>query len=317
MTAPKVLVVDDDHDSLTFVKALLTREGLEVATCDDGSKAVGKMESFTPDLILLDIHMPGLDGFDTIKLIKAEKPNLGVIFLTGEKNTEILIRGLESGARDYICKPFVPMELVARVRTQLRVKKLQDELMEANRKLQSLVDVDDLTGLLNMRTIYQRLDNEMDRSRRYGHGLGIIMLDMDNFKKVNDNHDHLFGSQVLALTGEIIRKNIRSVDFAARYGGDEFLICLTHTVKQGAEAFAERLRKIIAETEFVFGDDKIRLTASMGMALIVDGHTDMDGRSLVRHADKALYKSKDNGRNRVTVTVIDEPKDQKHALMRK
>ena len=164
--------------------------------------------------------------------------------------------------------------------------------------------------------IGQKFDQEIERARRYGHGVAAIMLDMDHFKGVNDNHDHLFGSFVLSEVGEMIRKNIRSVDFAARYGGDEFLICLTHTDAEGAKQFAERLRKIIAGHLFEQKEDEIELTASMGVAVIQNGRSQMDGRSLVRHADRALYESKEKGRDRITTKVIEDKDTPKHKYLR-
>src|SRR5690606_31562220 len=128
---------------------------------------------------------------------------------------------------DYIPKPFVPLEFLARVRTQLRIKDLHDQLRLMNEKLKELVDTDDLTGLFNMRSLYQKLDVELARARRYQRQVGVVMMDMDYFKSVNDGHDHLFGSYVLSQVGAIIRKTIRTTDIAARYGGDEFLIVLT------------------------------------------------------------------------------------------
>ncbi len=151
-----------------------------------------------------------------------------------------------------------------------------------------------------MRSVYEKLDQEIERARRYGHGVAAIMLDMDHFKGVNDNHDHLFGSHVLAEVGSLIKKNIRTHDFAARYGGDEFLICLSQTTTEGAKMFCERLRVVLENHLFKHGDDEIRLTASMGCAIIDEGKSLMDGRSLVRHADHGLYKSKAEGRNKVT-----------------
>jgi len=312
----KILVVDDDKDSLRFVRAVLESQRFVVLTCESGSKALGTIKNFQPDLILLDIHMPGLDGFSVIQRIKSQAKNAAVIFLTADKDTDVLIRGLEAGALDYINKPFVPQELFARIRAHLRVKKLQDQLMEANRKLQDLVDVDDLTGLYNMRTIYEKIDREIYRAQRYNHGIGIIMLDMDHFKSVNDNHDHLFGSQVLAIMGGLIRNNIRNVDFGARYGGDEFMICLSQTTAEGAEAFAERFRKIVEDKLFEHEEDKIHLTVSMGLAVVVEGRTTMDSRSLVRHADRALYTSKESGRNQVTSLRFEDSEGVDRKLLR-
>lgn len=302
----KILLVDDDHDNLKIVGRLLEKEGYTVKAVDSGKQGLAALENFNPDLILLDVNMPGMDGLETIQLLKKRENTAAVVFVTANTDTDDIIRGLDAGALDYISKPFSGMELLARVRAQLRVKKLQDELREANGKLKGLVDIDDLTGLFNMRSVYSKLDNEIERARRYGHGIGVIMLDMDHFKGVNDNHDHLFGSFVLSEVGQIIKKNIRTVDFAARYGGDEFLICLTHTTVNGAEKFCERLRKVLEGYQFEHKEDQIKLTASMGMAIIVDGKSMMDGRSLVRHADRALYDSKASGRNKVTVVEVQD-----------
>lgn len=200
-----------------------------------------------------------------------------------------------------MCKPFEPTELLARVRAQLRIKDLQDRLSEANHRLQELVDIDDLTGLFNMRSIYTRLENEINRGRRYSRSVGAIMMDMDNFKRVNDSNDHLFGSFVLAEVGKIIRQNVRTVDFAARYGGDEFLIALPETSLDGAIKFGERLRKRIEEFEFTKDGKTLHLTASLGVCVAMPGLIDIDSRGLVRSADHALYDAKNSGKNCVKV----------------
>lgn len=302
----KILLVDDDLDNLKIVKRLLEKEGYSVKAVDSGEKGLEALDNYRPDLVLLDVNMPNMDGLETIHLLKRKENTAAVVFVTANTTTEDVIRGLDAGALDYISKPFSGMELLARVRAQLRVKKLQDDLLYANKKLKGLVEIDDLTGLYNMRSVYEKLDQEIERARRYGHGVAAIMLDMDHFKGVNDNHDHLFGSYVLAEVGRIIRKNIRTHDFAARYGGDEFLICLSQTTVAGAKKFCERLRQTLEEYLFQSGNDEIRLTASMGCAIIVSGRSLMDGRSLVRHADHGLYQSKEQGRNQVTYTEVQD-----------
>jgi two-component system, cell cycle response regulator len=296
----KILLVDDDPDNLKLMSRLLEKEGYRVSAVDSGEKGLEALDNYQPDLVLLDVNMPGMDGLETLQLLKKKENKAAVVFVTANSNTEDVIRGLDAGALDYISKPFSGMELLARVRAQMRVKKLQDDLSEANAKLKGLVDIDDLTGLYNMRSIYDKLDQEIERARRYRHGICVIMLDMDHFKGVNDNHDHLFGSFVLSEVGDIIKGSIRTHDFAARYGGDEFLICLSQTTTEGAKLFCERLRKKLESHQFQYEKDKMSLTASMGCAIIVDGQSLMDGRSLVRHADHNLYQSKEQGRNRVT-----------------
>ncbi len=304
--ARKVLHIDDDKDNLKLVSRLLEHEGLIVRQATSGIEGLQLLGEFLPDLVILDINMQGLNGFQTLKLIRQRSEQASVIFLTSKRETEDVIRGLEAGALDYVCKPFQPLELVARVKSQLNFKGIQDELRIANEKLQNLVDIDDLTGLYNMRSVYERLNQEIDRARRYKHSVAVFMMDMDDFKRVNDNHDHLFGSYVLSEVGKIIKANIRSVDFAARYGGDEFLICLTQTQPIGAVRFADRLRKKIADNEFVSGPDRIQLSASFGAAILENGKSLLDAHSMVRLADAKLYEAKANGKNRIESAMVNE-----------
>jgi two-component system, cell cycle response regulator len=313
----KILIIDDDQDNLRIVSRLLTHQGYKTITANSGVEGLQAINTMKVDLVILDINMPGLDGFQTLRLLRQREEYVSVIFLTGLGNTEDLIRGLEAGALDYISKPYNPLELVARVKSQLKFKNTQDELRAANQKLQSLVDIDDLTGLYNMRTIYDRINHEIERARRYKHGMAIIMMDMDHFKRVNDNHDHLFGSFVLSQVGHLIKKNIRTVDFAARYGGDEFLICLSQTESLGALRFTDRLRKRISATEFVSGDDRIFLTASFGVGIIEGGKEIIDAHTLVRVADCKLYEAKKNGRDRVEGEIINETSPVDPRFLRK
>ncbi|MBY0384371.1 diguanylate cyclase [bacterium] len=302
----KVLLIDDDKDNLKLVTRLLEHEGLVVRSATSGIDGLQLLSEFSPDLVVLDINMQGLNGFQTLKLIRQRKEQASVIFLTSQKETDDIIRGLEAGALDYIGKPFQPLELIARVKSQLKFKGIQDDLRVANEKLQNLVDIDDLTGLYNMRSVYERLNHEIDRARRYKHSLAVFMMDMDDFKRVNDNHDHLFGSYVLSEVGKMIKSNIRSVDFAARYGGDEFLICLTQTQPVGAVRFADRLRKKIDDHEFVSGPDRIKLSASFGASILENGKSLLDAHSLVRLADAKLYEAKGSGKNCVISAMVNE-----------
>lgn len=294
-----ILVVDDDPQSLKISKAALEHEGYTVKTAGSGESAIEEIQSFQPHLILLDVSMPGLNGIETLRKIRDKERYTSVIFLSGKSDPENVILGLDAGANDYIRKPFDVTELLARVRTQLRIKDLNDRLKAANDRLKELVDIDDLTGLFNMRSLYKRLDFEIERARRYERSVAVIMMDLDHFKQVNDSNDHLFGSYVLAQVGKIIRENMRKVDFAARYGGDEYLIVLTEINREGTETFCQRLCKAISDTVFEKDDFKVNLTASLGFAVASPSKEEIDARALVRAADRALYQAKDQGRNRV------------------
>lgn len=297
-----ILAVDDDQDNLNLVGRALEYEGYRVELASSGEEALEKLKTISPDLVLLDINMPGISGLDTLEKLRLREHYVSVIFVSGRAETQDVVKGLDAGADDYVCKPFEPMELLARVRAQLRIKDLNDKLSFANARLQELVDIDDLTGLYNMRSIYQKLDNEISRARRFNRAVGVVMMDMDDFKNVNDSHDHLFGSFVLTEVGRIIRDNIRSVDFAARYGGDEFLIALSETSVDGAGLFSERLRAVIEAHRFVNKQTSMKLSASLGLCVFEPAKVhSVDARNLVRYADNALYEAKRSGKNCVRI----------------
>lgn len=297
----RLLVVDDDDTSRELVGKALEFEGYQVRQADSGAGGLAVLNEWMPHLILLDVNMPGMNGLETLAKLRARDEYVSVMFVSANSRTEDVVRGLDAGADDYVCKPFAVGELLARVRTQLRIKDLNDSLKKAHDRLKELVDIDDLTGLFNMRSLYKKLDFELDRARRYNRSICVLMMDLDRFKEVNDQHDHLFGSYVIKQVGRMIRDNIRKVDFAARYGGDEYLMVLTEITLDGAKTFADRLRERIQSTNFENEFHAIRLTASLGLAITNPNTREVDARALVRYADRALYRAKDNGRNRVEI----------------
>jgi len=167
--------------------------------------------------------------------------------------------------------------------------------------LQDLVDHDYLTGLYNMRSMYNKIDYELKRAKRLKSKIACLMMDMDYFKSVNDGHDHLFGSYVLKSVGELIISTIRETDFAARYGGDEYLIVLTDANDEGSMILSERMREKIGKHVFKEGKDETQLTVSIGVAVSSADDAELDARTLVRRADSALYRAKDSGRDQVTM----------------
>lgn len=297
----RILVVDDDRDIRNLVVKTLDHQGYRVSEATSGKEALQAIDEARPNLILLDVNMPGIDGIQTVQKLRLRDDYVSVIFVSAQSTVEDVIRGLDAGADDYVCKPFNVWELLARIRAQLRIKDLNDNLKKANDRLKELVDIDDLTGLFNMRSLYKKLDYELDRSRRHNRSLAVLMMDVDHFKKVNDEQDHLFGSWVLSQIGRMVRENIRKVDFAARYGGDEYLIVLGEITREGAVTFAQRLRERIAETHFQFESFGVHLTASIGISVVNPNDVSVDARAVVRFADKALYRAKELGRNRVEI----------------
>lgn len=294
----RILVIDNDSESLEILLEPLRWEGYDARGVTTEAEAHRLIETWAPHVVILDWITPTRAGLRVLRAVRERLSHVSCVFVSENSSTEAIIEALDSGADDYIVKPFVPLELLARIRTQLRIRDLHEQLLFANEKLKELVDTDDLTGLYNMRSLYQRLDFEMERGRRFHRDVCVVMMDMDYFKTVNDGHDHLFGSYVLSEVGQIIRNNTRNIDIPARYGGDEFLVVLTETNHEGAIHFCERLRESIERTTFVSGEDSIQLTASLGFAITIPGEN-ISAKELVRRADHALYDAKRGGRNKV------------------
>lgn len=294
----RILMVEDDPTILQLLKEALDDKGYVTQTAASAQEAVHLIREFKPHLVLTDQDMPGLTGLEMLRELRSQLNYVAVIFVSGRSDVTMVTQALKSGADDYVRKPFRFEELLARIEACLRTRDLHDELLLANEKLQDMVERDYLTGLFNMRSMYDRIDGELKRAQRHGRKLACVMIDMDHFKTVNDNNDHLFGSFVLKEVGQMIKKTMRDSDFAARYGGDEYLVVLTDTDGAGAMVFCERLRKKVEETLFTDGRSQIKLTMSMGCA-VSRADKPMDARQLVRRADHALYRAKDSGRNRV------------------
>ncbi len=292
----RILIVEDDLSVLTVIEEALAQERYSTERATGAADALAKVKTFQPHLVLTDHEMPGMTGLEMLHELRQQQNYVTVLFISGKSDPKLIAQILRAGADDFITKPFRLDELLARVEVAVRVNEVHRDLLDANRRLLELVEHDDLTGLFNMRSMYEKIELEIKRARRFGRYVGCIMVDLDQFKLVNDQHDHLFGSHVLKVVGGLIRNVIREVDFAARYGGDEFLVVLTETTPQGVYTFSERLRAAIAAEQFQFNGQVVRLTASLGYS--IGGTSDpRDARDLVRNADRALYKAKQAGRN--------------------
>ncbi len=298
----RILVIENEQQICKLICDALKLDGHEVSSHSNGEEGLAEINNFNPHLIMLDNRLPGMDGKEVLEQVRQMGHYISVIFVSAQNSMKEIIHVLDSGADDYIAKPFILGDLLARVRSQLRMKHLHDELSFANSKLQALVDIDDLTGLYNMRSTYKRIEYELQKVEQFKLQLGIVMLDMDHFKKVNDNHDHLFGSFVLSEVGKIIKNNIRIQDFGVRYGGDEFMIVITDASDKIVKDICEKIRKIIEAYDFRKDLDEIKLTCSIGYTVCKKGKKGLDAKELVRLADKALYESKEKGRNFVSAS---------------
>jgi two-component system cell cycle response regulator len=302
-----ILVVDDHEDNVELLRARLEAWGYEVRTARDGQEALDSVAASAPDLILLDVMMPSVDGNEVARRIKQNPalPFIPIIMQTALDSTESKVEGLEAGADDYITKPIEFAELKARLRSMLRIKRLQEELeererqlLEANERLRHMSRTDALTGLENRRSIERELDSMFAHGERLSEPLACVMSDLDRFKSVNDEYGHQAGDAVLKQFAAILKGAAREIDVVGRYGGEEFIVLLPGTVPDAAVTFAERVRKEVEASTFVFQGGSLRRTASFGVAGWPHPRiTDTD--QLVRATDDAMYVAKETGRNRV------------------
>lgn len=301
----KILIAEDDPISRRLLEAILAKWGYDVVVTKDGSEALQALQAEdAPELAILDWMMPGMDGVEICRKIRAERkePYKYIILLTALHRDEDLIAGMEAGADDYIAKPFKSNELKVRLRAGRRIIELQSELISARESLREKATHDLLTSLWNHEEILQMLRQELVRSKREGNYVGVIMADLDHFKKVNDTYGHMAGDAVLRLTAQKIVTAIRSYDSVGRYGGEEFLVILPGCDREYAAFIAERIRLCIGSDNMDTPEGMIPVTMSLGVA--VSGKERRgDADSLVRAADLALYQAKKNGRNRVDVAA--------------
>jgi two-component system, cell cycle response regulator len=298
---PLILVVDDNPDNLEIISTRLRFRGYAVEVAERGEEAIAKVHEAGPDLILLDIMMPDMDGYEVARRIRSEE-NLAyipIIVVTARDSTEDKVTGLDAGADDYLTKPINFPELEARVRSMLRIKRLQDQLEEKNRELEQLSIRDGLTGLFNHRHLHELLADEFERSRRTEEPVSVVMFDLDRFKEVNDTHGHQAGDQVLMELADILRESAREIDKLGRYGGEEFMVILPESDPEAGVTFAERVREMVEQQHFdIHTHERLDMTISAGVAS--HPHDAVDSpRRLVHAADLALYSAKKTGRNRV------------------
>lgn len=298
MTHHRILIVDDEPQIRNNLRILLSKKlNLEVIEASNGEDGLSLLKSHRPSLVLLDYNMPGMNGKEVLASIRAHDPLIQIIFLTARTEEQVLIEMLQLGADDFIRKPYSQGELIARIKTHLRLHQL-------NRDLQIAVHTDDLTGLRNMRGVYREIDDLISILATKDESLCLAMLDMDHFKSVNDGHDHLFGSYVLSECGKLMKEHLDEMAcelaYACRFGGDEFLWVIRGLSLNSVQKIGEAFRQKIEDHLFEHNNDKIYLTTSMGMAFS-QKIQNMNSQSLLRVADWALYQSKENGRNRLTI----------------
>jgi len=294
-----ILIAEDSTVIRAVLRAQLEHEGYRVAEAPDGLAAIELCRALRPDAVLLDIEMPGLNGHEVLSRIKcdADLQDIPVVFLTGRTSANDLVAGLRAGAHDYLRKPFEPTELIARVGGAVHVKQLQDELRRRNAELEQVARIDPLTGIYNRRHVNDQLAALSKASRRQGTPLALIVVDIDHFKRVNDNYGHGVGDRALQECAVRISDATRAPGLVGRWGGEEFIVILPDTTLDESRIVADRIRRSIGDTPVTVGDLVLTVTVSGGCAAAHDGDVD----ALICRADAAMYRAKASGRGRIAV----------------
>ena len=289
-----VLAIDDSPEIHQLLKFRLKNLDVELAHADCGFDGFDQALAVNPDLILLDVMMPDASGFDICRKLKTttQTRNIPVIFLTGASDVDQKVLGFDVGAVDYIQKPFDSVELNTRVRAALRTKRFQDRLAQS-------AMIDGLTGLWNRAHFDQRIHEEVAAALRYDRPMSLIMMDVDKFKNLNDNHGHLFGDEVLQVVGDVLQDSVRTSDWPCRYGGEEFGLILRETDLDGAIILAERIRKEIGSLQLHNKAQLVPVTSSFGVvsSTLCMNPCDLSSKWMIGSADRALYAAKEGGRN--------------------
>lgn len=295
-----VLIVDNDESIRQLLESKLTEYGHRVATARNGAEALDLAGDFSPQLILLKVSMPGMDGFEVCRRLKDDPETRGipVIFLTARAESIDKMDGLNIGGLDYITTPFDDAELLARTTSALRLKQLQDELS-------SPAEADSLTGLLNRPFFTVQYHRECNRSRRYDSLFAMVVVDIDRFEQINRTHGSAFGDSVLREMASILREQTRESDYVARWGSDEFALMLPEGNLPKAIGFAKKLYAAVADHEFGPAETKIRLTVSIGVA----SRQNLGGRDpgdLLKLARQCLHGAKEEGGDRIVYHTCGE-----------
>jgi len=294
---PDILIVDDDQAIRQSMQEFLELEGFKVHSVPNAEDAIDYLKKNRVDIVVTDIIMFEMDGLELTHLIKKEY-DTDVIVMTGYTSEHSYEQAISKGASDFLFKPVRYEELTLRLNRVLKERKLSTERAEMMQELKKLAITDGLTGLFNSRHFYKQLDMEVDRIKRYNHSISILIIDIDHFKDYNDLYGHMEGDKVLVNIGKLIKSCLRRMDTAYRYGGEEFTVILPETTNQDAVIVAERIRRTVeAESFSPDPNKKMSITVSIGTT---EYEPEERISSFVQRADKALYISKDLGRNRVS-----------------
>jgi len=296
---PKVLIVDDDRAQFLLIQNFLDGEKLELVAAKDARETFEAIYQQMPDLIIVDIDLQGEDGFDILRSIRVEPryDAIPIVVYSSQNDTDTKTRALDLGALEYLKKPLTSKELAAHVRAILRFKLKQDQIFEEYKRLSELSLTDPLTGAYNRRALDTFLKSRLSESSRHGIPVSCVMFDIDHFKDVNDTHGHQVGDVVIKDISDLVRSLCRQEDALIRYGGEEYLVILFHTPRDGAVIFGERVRESVSEHAFHSGE--LKITISGGIASLPEDEIPSDPEAMINLADQRLYTAKRKGRDQI------------------
>jgi diguanylate cyclase (GGDEF)-like protein len=296
----RIAVIDDDLSKREAIAEQAGALGFTVHAFSDWKSALLEIRRTRYDLLITDLFLNGMSGIEVVKEVKSVSPNTALIVVTPTASIDTAVESIREGAYDYLTMPFTVGTLEVAINRALEHKKLLKDSKEKE-LYKKLATQDGLTRLNNYTFFRQFLGLEVEKCLRYGYSLTLLMIDVDDLKSYNDSQGHMEGNRGLKKIGEVLKGFVRKADLAARYGGDEFAVILSHTSKDQAMVAGERLRRLVAETHF-FGEENLpgrKLTISMGVATCPDDA--ISPEELISRADQALYDAKNRGKNTVCV----------------
>jgi len=298
--AEAILIAEDDPSILELVRVILETKGYEISWAKDGEETLRMAKEMKPDLILLDVLMPKLNGYEVAHLLKEnlDLKDISIIFLTARNEVDDKVAGLRMGGHDYITKPFDIYELMARIEAALRIKNIPGPLHRNDRRIAELSLADPLTGVYNQTYLRERFVEEIERARLHCYPIACILLEIDHFKVINEKYGRIQGEQVLQRLAILLKKSNRMVDMIGRFSTDQFIIQLPQTDLGGAKIVAERFGTHVSRVRLVSTDPKYQVTLSMGVSAF-SGARIGSAEELIKQVKDALMEAKGQGGNRL------------------
>ena len=295
-----ILIIDDEKEICLYLEELLTENNFLVFTAENGMKGLEIIEKEKIDIVLADIVMPKIDGIALTRSIKEMNPDIPVILMTAYSSIEYAVESMKAGAADFISKPFKINYALFIIKKVLETKRLGEKAKKTE-YYKELSNIDALTSIHNYRFFKEILDNEIKRHKRYERNLSFLLIDIDNFKSINDTYGHLTGDIVLKQIAGLLNKTVRSCDFLARYGGEEFAVILPETSEKEALMLGKRILSVIEDHQFksIDGEPIGKISVTVGLTSFPRSASNL--QQLIDRADQALYKGKRLGKNRITV----------------